>query len=239
MFLKCPPWLNRCLTICIFFVASFEPSNFSALNPIRPQMFDDLPSGYPATSAQHQPLPSSNRVTASSLYPAPMLMSTSIRQLADFEFSQLSGGSSTDNYNESGLPASREKSILAVRNCPTPLSLMLHSSYGAQRMHELARQIIRSDLTTSTYRQILEDLKKGDCPDPNTIVVSLDDLGSSWLRPDFKSMIKAFTDRDLVLVVGVIVRGPQDPVIWAYLRGLEAQGIEVASHTIDHYNLPL
>lgn len=32
--------------------------------------------------------------------------------------------------------------------------------------------------------------------------------------------------------------GPQDPLIWEYLRNLEELGIEVASHTINHYNLP-
>ena len=68
-------------------------------------------------------------------------------------------------------------------------------------------------------------------------MVSLDDFGTGWLRPHFQSMIRVFTDRGLSLVVAVNVHGRQDPDAWIYLRQLEAQGNEIANHTIDHYNL--
>jgi len=92
-------------------------------------------------------------------------------------------------------------------------------------------------LRTTTYREITDGLRQGKCPTSNSLVVSLDDFGTDWLRPRFQSMIYAFTDRGLSLVVAVNVHGPQDADAWAYLRQLEAQGIEIANHTIDHYNL--
>jgi hypothetical protein len=122
-------------------------------------------------------------------------------------------------------------------SCPTPMSLMLHSGFGVERMRALAQEILRRNLITITYRDVLHDLVLGQCPASNAIIVSLDDIGTAWIRPDFQRMISEFTARGLVLVVGVIVHGPQDPLIWEYLRNLEELGIEVASHTIDHYNL--
>ena len=121
--------------------------------------------------------------------------------------------------------------------CQTPMSLMLHSSFGAERMQLLARAILARGLRTTTYREVTEGLRRGECPGWNSVVVSLDDFGTDWLRPYFQSMIRAFTDRGLRLVVAVVVHGPQDPDAWTYLRELETLGNEVANHTIDHYNL--
>jgi len=119
-------------------------------------------------------------------------------------------------------------------SCNTPKSLMLHSAYGETRMKELAQAIIDNGLQTITYQQMSADVLQGICPPENAIIVSLDDMGTSWLRPVFKDMIKAFTDRGLVLVAGVVTHSEQDPEIWDYLREIEAQGIEVASHSINH-----
>jgi peptidoglycan/xylan/chitin deacetylase (PgdA/CDA1 family) len=129
-------------------------------------------------------------------------------------------------------------SLLEIERCPTPMTLMLHSSFGVLRMQELADQIELYKLVPMTYRGMLQYVLAGNCPPSNAIIVTLDDLGSHWLRNDFKEMIRVFTDRDFVLVVGLIVHGPQNPEIWDYLRGLDEIGVEVASHTIDHYNLP-
>jgi len=123
-------------------------------------------------------------------------------------------------------------------NCRTPRSLMLHSHYGVERMQALANGIIAADMQTLTYQDILEGLRRGECPSENGIVVSLDDVSTSWIDPIFKEMIGAFTERGLVLVVAVIVREPQDPEAWTYLRALHELGVEIASHTLDHPNLP-
>ena len=114
---------------------------------------------------------------------------------------------------------------------------MLHSSFGTERMHLLAREILVQGLRTTTYREITQGLRQGKCPASNSLIVSLDDFGTDWLRPHFQSMIRAFIDRGLRLVVAVNVHGPQDPDAWTYLRDLEAMGNEIANHTIDHYNL--
>jgi hypothetical protein len=121
--------------------------------------------------------------------------------------------------------------------CATPKSLMLHSAYGAKRMRDLADVIIEKGWKTSTYRQVLDHLQQGQCPPEDTLIVSLDDLGTSWLRPDFIDMVDVFIEKGLRLVVGVVVHGPQDPEIWNRLKEWDRLGIEVASHTLDHYIL--
>ncbi len=146
--------------------------------------------------------------------------------------SHLFGTESLPHYLQTGSP------IYLNENCPTPMSLMLHSSFGVERMKLLAKEIIKNDLHTSTYRDLLSDLRLGKCPPEGTIIVSIDDLGTNWLRPVFKDMIEVFTTEGLALVVGVIVFGPQNPSNWAYLRELDSLGVEVASHSVHHYNLP-
>jgi hypothetical protein len=123
-------------------------------------------------------------------------------------------------------------------SCPTPMSLMLHSSYGAARMEQLAETILQHGWQTITYRQAADMMRSGECPPPWSVMVSLDDLGTSWLRPEFREMIQVFLDQGLTLVLGVVVGGQQDPQVWEYLRALDAQGVEIASHTISHFNLP-
>ena len=114
---------------------------------------------------------------------------------------------------------------------------MLHSAYGPGRMQQLADEIIARGWETVTYRDILNDLRGGNCPDENTVIVSIDDLGTNWLRPDFVTMIRIFTDRGLKVVVGVVVKEPQASFIWDYMKQLEEMGSEVASHTVNHYQL--
>jgi len=116
---------------------------------------------------------------------------------------------------------------------------MLHSAFGAERARALAEAILHHGLRTITYRDVLADLQSGRCPPTDAVLITLDDLGTDWLRPVFKEIIRAFTDRDLTLTVGVVAgHEPQNPAIWDYLRALDAQGVEIASHTLDHYNLP-
>jgi len=114
---------------------------------------------------------------------------------------------------------------------------MLHSAYGPGRMQQLADEIITRGWETKTYRDILNDLREGKCPNENTAIVSIDDLGTNWLRPDFVTMIRMFTDRELKVVVGVVVKEPQASFIWDYMKQLEEIGSEVASHTVNHYQL--
>ena len=79
---------------------------------------------------------------------------------------------------------------------------------------------------------------QGRCPPQDTIVVSLDDVGTSWLRLDFIGMVDVFIEHELVLVIGAVVDGPQNPEIWDLLKTWQSHGIEIASHTLSHYHLP-
>lgn len=132
-----------------------------------------------------------------------------------------------------------EPLLINSPQCSTPMSLMLHSAFGVERMEALAQEILAQNLKTSTYEMVLQDLRRGKCPDPDTIIVSVDDLGTNWLRPVFMDMIAVFTEKDLVLVVGLVVKGPQDEAIWEYVRTLPGHGIEVASHSMYHSDLTL
>ncbi|GMR11202.1 MAG: hypothetical protein BMS9Abin28_2029 [Anaerolineae bacterium] len=127
--------------------------------------------------------------------------------------------------------------FLLESECPTPMSLMLHSGYGPVRMWKLAREIVARGLQTTTYREVAARLESGRCPAEGSLIVSLDDFGTDWLRPYFVTPSEIFADRGLVLVIAAVVGGPQDPDAWAYLRRLEGLGFEVASHGLDHYSL--
>ena len=133
--------------------------------------------------------------------------------------------------------APTQKVDLTELHCRVPRSLMLHSAFGAQRMTELADAIERRGLQTTTYRRVLDGLQGGQCPPQDAIIVSIDDLSTRWLRPDFREMIQVFIDRGMVLVLGVVVQEPQDPALWDEYRRLETLGMEMASHTLDHLAL--
>jgi len=135
-------------------------------------------------------------------------------------------------------PAAWRLPLSLDKTCATPQSLMLHSVYGAENMAALADAIHEAGLETTTYRAVLEGLRRGQCPPENSVVVSIDDLSTQWIRPGFREMIQVFSDRGMVVVLGVVIQDPQKPAIWEYLRGLERQGHEVASHTMNHLDLP-
>jgi len=121
--------------------------------------------------------------------------------------------------------------------CPTPPSIMLHSADGVYGMQWLVRTIESKGLQTMTYRQVSDLWKRGLCPPKNAILISLDDLGAGWLRQEFKDMIAVFTAKGFVLTLGVVTgteKSAQNKAIWDYLRDLDAQGVEIASHSARH-----
>lgn len=137
----------------------------------------------------------------------------------------------------SPLPASLLKA--EAIQCPTPNGLMLHSSFGRERMHALAEDIVKGGYETLTYREVATLYRKGLCTPEKTLVVSLDDLSGVWLRQDFRDMIQEFLDKGLVLTIGVVTgtaSDAQDPALWQYFKQISAQGVEIASHSAQHLN---
>lgn len=122
-------------------------------------------------------------------------------------------------------------------DCPTPKSLMLHSAYGTTRMQELADNIVARGWVTGTYRDLQEILLQGECPPEDMVIVTLDDIGVAFLRAVFKPMIQIFLDKGLILVAGVNTQQSQNLKNWDYLRDIYAQGIEISSHSANHYEL--
>jgi len=130
-----------------------------------------------------------------------------------------------------------EKQLPRKILCPTPPGIMLHSADGVYGMRWLVRSIEKYGLQTMTYRQVSDLYQRGLCPPKNSILVSLDDLGTSWLRQEFTDMIAVFTDQGYVLTLGVVTgteTSPQSTEIWDYLKSLQAQGLEIASHSARH-----
>jgi len=115
---------------------------------------------------------------------------------------------------------------------------MLHSAFGFQRMRALADAIEERGWQTITYRDVLAYMQAGECPPENTVIVSIDDLGTNWLRVDFIPMVETFIERDMVLVLGAVVEGPQDPEVWERFKQWQEAGMEIASHSLSHYELP-
>lgn len=131
--------------------------------------------------------------------------------------------------------------VTAKGQCPTPKSLMLHSAFGRQRMTQLADVLVSGGYTTMTYSQVRNLYDSGQCPAENVVLVSLDDLSGQWLRPVFVEMVNVFLDRGLTLTVGVVTgddSAVQDPEIWDLFKKWDTAGVEIASHTAYHWNLP-
>ena len=235
-------WLNRSIVIIILFVSNLGAANTDAQQidpPTLAPSSNGQPSGlvFDVSTVVSQGINPGSANTYSYKIAA-MHPGQSPTRIFEVQFSQPGVNGPARNMFDPNLYSPAMSSMLEIEHCSTPMTLMLHSSFGSSRMQELADQIQRADLVTMTYRDILEYLLQGQCPPNNAIIVSIDDLGSHWLRNDFKEMIHVFTDRNLVLVVGLIVHGPQNPEIWDYLRELDEMGVEIASHSIDHYNLP-
>ncbi|MBS1266528.1 MAG: hypothetical protein MAG795_00495 [Candidatus Woesearchaeota archaeon] len=57
--------------------------------------------------------------------------------------------------------------------------------------------------------------------------------------PELKRMVQVFLDHNLVLTLGVVTQKPGKQEIWDYYKYLQNQGIEISSHTVNHYNLPV
>ncbi|MEJ2562813.1 MAG: polysaccharide deacetylase family protein [Anaerolineales bacterium] len=231
-------WLNRCLVIVVLLLSNLGAAKTDAqqLPPTANRGRPSRPIFDVSTVVSLEPVKYRNDLYSFNL--AAAQSSSGPANILQTSFSLQEAGVPSPDLVDPDLYSPAMASLIEIEHCPTPMTLMLHSSFGVQRMQELADQIELNNLVPITYRSTLQYLLDGTCPPGNAIIVTIDDLGSHWLRNDFKEMIRVFTDRDFVLVVGLIVHGPQNPEIWDYLRGLDEIGVEVASHTIDHYNLP-
>jgi len=231
-------WLNRCLVIVILLLSNLGATKTDAqqLPPAANRARPSRPIFDVSTVVSLEPIQYRNDLYSYNITAAQS--SSSPVSILEPNFALQGADAQASDLTDPNLYSPAMSSLLEIEHCPTPMTLMLHSSFGVQRMQELADQIDLYNLVPMTYRSILQYLLAGTCPPSSAIIVTIDDLGSNWLRNDFKEMIRVFTDRNFVLVVGLIVHGPQNPEIWDYLRGLDEIGVEVASHTIDHYNLP-
>lgn len=120
----------------------------------------------------------------------------------------------------------------------TPPSLMLHSA----NLYQLDELIPLLDKYKSiTYEDYYEALKKGENIE-NPLLISIDDLGTSWLRRDFRDMTKKLTEAGMVGTLAINTDGTREEAkedIWIYLNELKDAGWEIAIHTEGHLNLPV
>lgn len=123
--------------------------------------------------------------------------------------------------------------------CNIPKSLLLHPDYGYLQAEKLATEIIERDLRTLTYENLYQMYWAGKCPPENTIIVSLDDISTSYISKSEKRMIEAFLDKGLVITVGVVTKKYSTQEAWDYLNKIQQRGVEIASHTVTHPDLGL
>jgi hypothetical protein len=124
-----------------------------------------------------------------------------------------------------------------LKHTYTPPSLMLHSA-DLKQLDELIPML--NGYTSVTYSELYSSLQHGEIVE-NPLLVSIDDLGTSWLREDFKEMIQKLSNAGIVGTLGINTIGSRDESkahIWEYLRELSDAGWELALHSEGHLNLP-
>jgi len=120
-----------------------------------------------------------------------------------------------------------------------PPSLMLHSAYMSET-ESLANELFNQGYTGITYKDYYERLKNDTLPG-KPILISIDDLSSSWLRDDFRQMIDILANGGYLGTLGIVTNGTRDesdPELWSYYKDLADRGWELAIHGEDHVLLP-
>lgn len=72
------------------------------------------------------------------------------------------------------------------------------------------------------------------------LVISIDDVGTSWIRREHLQIIEDLRNANMPSVIGLQpnLESGDGGQYWDLIRQLHQEGWEIASHTINHYNLP-
>jgi len=146
----------------------------------------------------------------------------------------------TSTPSETPTPTPTENKELFLESpVHTPPSLMLHSE-DLPQLTNLLPMLEQAGYQALTYENYYEALlNKRPLRDP--ILLSLDDLGITYLSPGQKGMILAMDKIGMCGTLGIVTRGTRKEAkteIWQYLKRLQDKGWELAIHTENHVSLP-
>ncbi len=112
---------------------------------------------------------------------------------------------------------------------------MLHSA-NESLLTKLVPLLDKAGYTALPYTEYYDRLRRNSLPE-NPILISIDNIGTSWLNPAYIRMIDTMNEFNMRGTIGIVTRGAREdvhPEIWEYLKKIADSGWELALHTEDH-----
>lgn len=121
----------------------------------------------------------------------------------------------------------------------TPPTLMLHTR-DRWKLDQLVKLLNEEGYTSINYAMLLSAIEGKSKLPARPVILSIDDLGASYIQPYFLEMADVIEGAGHRGVFGVVVNEAANhtPKNWARLRELSDRGWEMDSHTCTHRSLP-
>ncbi|HVO41992.1 MAG TPA: polysaccharide deacetylase family protein [Aggregatilineales bacterium] len=122
---------------------------------------------------------------------------------------------------------------------PIPPTIMLHSK-DRWKLVNILRWLRDNGYNSLTYRQFLDVIQGNAALPDRPIILTIDDVGSSFILPYYMAMVEAVERQGYTGVLGVVTRDSplKNPDNWATLRGMADRGWQLDTHTTHHHVLP-
>jgi hypothetical protein len=125
------------------------------------------------------------------------------------------------------------------KGIPVPPTIMLHSK-DRWKLRNTLVWLDDHGYNGITYQYFAAVLRGEATLPTKAIILTIDDVGTHYIQPDFMAMIDTVTRSGWVGVLGVVTRKTpkENPATWDVLRELVVRGWELDTHTSHHYVLP-
>ncbi len=133
-------------------------------------------------------------------------------------------------------------SVLAQRSSTCiPPSIMLHSKDRYVLVEKMIPWLSENGYVTLTYRDFGAILRGERVMPEKAILLSIDDVTPRYINGYFVEMIESLHNAGMVATIGVNdqVALEEAPEAYARLAIWASWGMELATHTTDHANLPV
>jgi endo-1,4-beta-xylanase len=120
-----------------------------------------------------------------------------------------------------------------------PPTLVLHTK-DRWKLARILRWLNDNGYQSINYHALTDMIQGKATPPDKPILITIDDIGSSYIQPYFLDMADLVEKAGYRGVFGVVTRQPPDknPKVWGVLRGLADRGWEMDTHTTHHIVLP-
>jgi peptidoglycan/xylan/chitin deacetylase (PgdA/CDA1 family) len=120
-----------------------------------------------------------------------------------------------------------------------PPTIMLHSKDRWKLINILA-WLKHNNYTSLTYRDLINVIQGNATLPDNPIILTIDDIGTSYILPYYMAMIEYVDKAGYQGVVGVVTHATptENPANWATLRAMADRGWQIDTHTTHHHLLP-